>query len=81
MLYYDPDTTLITTLSHDHVDIYPTLKDYFAAFKVFVLKTAKYTYGLTTDQGFQTLVKMLPDHTISKIKSLDVKSFDFTHLI
>jgi UDP-N-acetylmuramate-alanine ligase len=26
-------------------------------------------------------VKMLPDHTISKIKSLDVKSFDFTHLI
>jgi UDP-N-acetylmuramate--alanine ligase len=81
MLYYDADTTLITTLSHDHVDIYPTQEDYFSAFRQFSLKTKNTIYGLEIDQGFQRLMWILPQTHSYKVRSVPVQSFEFESLI
>ena len=81
MLYYDPDSTIITTLSHDHVDIYPTQQDYYQAFKAFVLKTSKKVYGLKDDRWFKHLKSLLPSRGLSSIHNVSIQSFNFTHLI
>lgn len=81
MLYYDAHTTLITTLSHDHVDIYPTREEYFEAFRAFVLKTQYTVYGLQTDDWYQSLLSLLPTGRLTQTRSLTVDSFDFIHLI
>ena len=31
--YYHPDTLVLTSVEHDHPDVYPTMKDYVAAFE------------------------------------------------
>jgi UDP-N-acetylmuramate: L-alanyl-gamma-D-glutamyl-meso-diaminopimelate ligase len=35
-LHYGPEVAIITSIEHDHVDIYPTLASYLAAFAAFV---------------------------------------------
>jgi UDP-N-acetylmuramate-alanine ligase len=81
MLYYNADTTLITTLSHDHVDIYPTKEDYFQAFRQFTLKTENKVYGIKTDAGFQSLVSLIPNTHISKIATLQTQLFEFDYIL
>jgi UDP-N-acetylmuramate--alanine ligase len=38
-LNYYPKATLVTSIEHDHMDIYPTEDEYFAAFKEFVSRS------------------------------------------
>lgn len=39
-LNYTPDAVIVTSIEHDHMDIYPTEKEYFEAFNEFVGRSA-----------------------------------------
>lgn len=52
MLHFEPHLTLITSLDHDHVDTYPTVDDYRAAFVEFLEKSG---HGILWERDFQYL--------------------------
>ena len=71
-LLLDPYLSLITKVDHDHKDIYPTEKDYFDAFKLFVSKTRYKT--LTNDGEFKWKVS-------KDVKFVDInKDIEFDYI-
>jgi UDP-N-acetylmuramate: L-alanyl-gamma-D-glutamyl-meso-diaminopimelate ligase len=53
-LHYAPEVAIITSIEHDHVDIYPTLESYLDAFERFVRLVPE--HGLIVANGADELV-------------------------
>src|SRR5262249_52263790 len=53
-LHYAPEVAIVTSIEHDHVDIYPTLASYLEAFERFVALVPE--HGLIVANGADPLV-------------------------
>jgi UDP-N-acetylmuramate: L-alanyl-gamma-D-glutamyl-meso-diaminopimelate ligase len=53
-LHYAPEIAIVTSIEHDHVDIYPTLESYLEAFRRFVALVPE--HGLVVANGADPLV-------------------------
>jgi len=53
-LHYRPEVAIVTSIEHDHVDIYPTLESYLDAFRKFVALVPE--QGLIVANGADALV-------------------------
>ncbi|HEX6277156.1 MAG TPA: Mur ligase family protein [Polyangiaceae bacterium] len=53
-LHYAPEVAIVTSIEHDHVDIYPTLEAYLEAFRRFVALVPE--HGLVVANGADPLV-------------------------
>jgi UDP-N-acetylmuramate: L-alanyl-gamma-D-glutamyl-meso-diaminopimelate ligase len=53
-LHYTPEVAIVTSIEHDHVDIYPTLESYLEAFRRFVALVPE--HGLVVANGADPLV-------------------------
>jgi UDP-N-acetylmuramate: L-alanyl-gamma-D-glutamyl-meso-diaminopimelate ligase len=53
-LHYRPEVAIVTSIEHDHVDIYPTLESYLAAFEKFVALVPE--HGLVVANAADPLV-------------------------
>ncbi|HEX6764479.1 MAG TPA: Mur ligase family protein, partial [Polyangiaceae bacterium] len=53
-LHYAPEVAIVTSIEHDHVDIYPTLESYLEAFRRFVALVPE--HGLIVANGADPLV-------------------------
>jgi UDP-N-acetylmuramate--alanine ligase len=73
-LFLEPDVNIITSLDHDHVDIYPTRENYLAAFQQFCNNTREQVFTLPS------IAEELSDHT-QKIITPPMTHFQFAHLI
>lgn len=73
-LFLEPDISIITSLDHDHVDIYPTHETYLAAFDQFCTATKE------TIVTLPSLASQLPNQK-PKIFLPTIESFDFASLI
>lgn len=62
-LFYHPQHTLITALSHDHVNVFPTHEDYLTPFKKLIEETSA-SGKLVLCHDDETVQKLLP--TISR---------------
>lgn len=72
-LFLEPDVSIITSLDHDHVDIYPTRDSYLTAFNQFCTNTKEAIFTLP---GIAS--ELQPN---KKIIIPPVESFDFTYII
>jgi hypothetical protein len=72
-LFLEPDVSIITSLDHDHVDIYPTRDSYLAAFNQFCTNTSKAVFTLSS-----VAEELAPN---KKIITPSAESFNFTHII
>lgn len=82
-LLLDNYISLITKVDHDHVDIYPTEKEYLQAFITFLNKTRKISY--TTDIAFYNKIKdkmNYPDQLvlIKKNNNINFKYIFWEHM-
>jgi UDP-N-acetylmuramate--alanine ligase len=73
-LFLEPDVSIITSLDHDHVDIYPTRDSYLAAFHQFCSNTREQIFTLPS------IAEELSDHTPKTITP-PITHFEFVHLI
>jgi UDP-N-acetylmuramate: L-alanyl-gamma-D-glutamyl-meso-diaminopimelate ligase len=53
--HYRPEVAVLTSIEHDHIDIYPTLEGYLAAFRQFVSLVPE--HGLIVANGADPLVR------------------------
>jgi UDP-N-acetylmuramate: L-alanyl-gamma-D-glutamyl-meso-diaminopimelate ligase len=53
-LHYMPEVAIVTSIEHDHIDIYPTLEAYLEAFRRFVALVPE--HGLVVANGADALV-------------------------
>ncbi len=54
-LHYRPEVAILTSIEHDHIDIYPTLEDYLSAFRKFVARVPE--SGLVVANAADPLVR------------------------
>ena len=73
-LFLEPDISIITSLDHDHVDVYPTRESYIEAFKQFCKNTKDYIVTLPR------IVSQIWDYW-KKMHIPEVESFAFTYLV
>jgi UDP-N-acetylmuramate-alanine ligase len=73
-LFLEPDISIITSLDHDHVDIYPTREEYLSAFNQFCHNTKKVVFAPTP------VALQLPDQDL-KIHVPLIQQFSFDYLI
>lgn len=72
-LFLEPDISIITSLDHDHVDIYPTRDSYLAAFNQFCTNTKHRVFTLSS------ICKELEPN--KKIITTQPQTFDFTLIV
>lgn len=70
-LKFHPDLSLVTTISHDHVDIYPTEDDYINAFRQFAQQSKSViAWGNGADDYFEGMQNI--DNILSVNSSIDL---------
>ncbi len=63
--HYRPEVAIVTSIEHDHVDIYPTLESYVAAFRHFVELVPE--HGLVIANGADPLVREVVAHARAEV--------------
>ena len=65
-LHYAPEVAIITSIEHDHVDIYPTLASYLAAFAQFVALVPE--HGLiVANASDEHVVRLVQEHARAQV--------------
>jgi UDP-N-acetylmuramate: L-alanyl-gamma-D-glutamyl-meso-diaminopimelate ligase len=64
-LHYRPEVAILTSIEHDHIDIYPTLESYVTAFERFVALLPE--HGLLVANAADPLVRKVAEQTRSQL--------------
>lgn len=63
-LHYRAEVVILTSIEHDHIDIYPTLDSYLAAFKQLLAKVP--AHGLVIANAADPLVRRVVDESLGE---------------
>jgi UDP-N-acetylmuramate: L-alanyl-gamma-D-glutamyl-meso-diaminopimelate ligase len=63
-LHYRAEVVILTSIEHDHIDIYPTLDDYLAAFRELLERLPE--HGLLIANAADPLVRRVVDETLGE---------------
>lgn len=79
-LKFNPWLSILTCVSYDHPDIYPTIEDYQDAFKRFIGQSEQVIIGEAAKQAARGVkaAKGEPENIQSELEKYQIKSEDFT---